>query len=384
MPTMLSQLGLIRPDATRELPSCLVSGQDPVLRSCLLRELLGLTRQRGDPLILIDDGGLDPGLLRQAGYQVLDLLQSGGCLYQPFAQLDTISGVSRFRQLLFTLGYDQGRSMKLLAYLRLLQTLEAVSGRDGPLSVERLRPYGSSLRVQGVLRELEAAGALRPAQVGELLARYAEVSDAAPDFEHLLLLLAPLIGGEPVRLRDDPRRAVLLSLRELDQDPALQRLLLQLVRFALREVPRATVLILDRGQRDDQSGLLSLPRLLPEQVAVHLISQDVFLCPFADLPALLDRFPLRLYGRHETIASCEAVERLTGEIDTVRRTHTDSYDLRLRENSPFDVLFGRNRAGSDAFAAERQPRFRRETIHRLAPGSAVAEYGGTAALISCL
>ena len=77
------------------------------------------------------------------------------------------------------------------------------------------------------------------------------------------------------------------------------------------------------------------------------------------------------------------VEKNCGEIDVPKSTYTTTYDRRWRANTPWDILMGHNRTESYAqLEPVREPKYRKEMIMTLMPGTGIVEYMGEALLFS--
>src|SRR5699024_2006480 len=140
---------------------------------------------------IVDDTGaaasVYPEILRSFGYQAVNGMSGEFCLYQPF-QLTTVKGISKIRQMLATLEYNEKQKGKLLSYLGFIRHVETLrhGGRDFELDPGTLAEYSTVIAAEEKLQELAEAGILDARQQRLLLAKYAECASAAADFEDML------------------------------------------------------------------------------------------------------------------------------------------------------------------------------------------------------
>lgn len=352
----------------------LVSGTDPRVRQVVGENIVASAWSRGLPLFLVDNtqtgADLSAGLGR---YRVLNALGGEVSLCSDILEVSTLKGISRLRALLADLGFDGTRAMKVVAYLNFARETERRLGNPGPLTVEVLEQYGGTMLVQWKISQLAESGVLDEANCQYLLGRYAEVSAAAADFENFLVLIAPFVGNtRPAR-----DTAIHLPIGEFGTDEPMQRMLCKLLLSYIRQESRAVVLILDSG-RGERHWLLDLLANLPADAEVHLLSQDIFSFEDADLGLIMGRFPVRVYTRHESMASCEKVERQCGEVNVVKHAFTVAVDRRFRANSAWDILMGTNRTETEITnAPTREPLYRKEYIQMLPSGTAIIDCGGS-------
>lgn len=113
---------------TQEL-QFLVSGNDRLIRESILQDVIRSCREREERLMIVDDTGaaasVYPEILRSFGYQAVNGMSGEFCLYQPF-QLTTVKGISKIRQMLATLEYNEKQKGKLLSYLGFIRHVETL------------------------------------------------------------------------------------------------------------------------------------------------------------------------------------------------------------------------------------------------------------------
>lgn len=366
----------------------LVSGSDDRVRKGVLHDVAAGCRAQGKMLIVVDDTGGTEGVdvLRSAGYRIKNGMSGECCLYNPLV-MTSVQGMSKLRQLLSVLEYSEKQKGKLMTYLQLVQHVERLANGDRtqPLTIDKLSEYCTTLAVRQKLQRLVDAHRIDQAQHMTLLAKYAECCSAAADFEDLFFILMPFIRGSKCRLDLQAGQALVFPTGQLGEDETLRRVVMQLLLFGVEELggTNLTVLVLDRGY-GSRTGICQLIRSLPPQVQIHLFSQDIFtLCDASALAMMLNRFTARIYSRHLSMSSAEAVEKACGEIDVVQNSYSVTYDRHWRANTPWDILMGNNK--TEAYtqnAPVREPRYRKEMIVSFAPGQGIWEYMGNASLFS--
>ena len=374
---------------TQEL-QFLVSGNDRLIRESILQDVVRSCREREERLMIVDDTGaaasVYPEILRSFGYQAVNGMSGEFCLYQPF-QLTTVKGISKIRQMLATLEYNEKQKGKLLSYLGFIRHVETLrhGGRDFELDPGTLAEYSTVIAAEEKLQELAEAGILDARQQRLLLAKYAECASAAADFEDMLYILYPFIHGRDIRTEVLRNQALIFPTGELGEDETIRSLVMQLLQFGLEEDRscRITLLILDKGY-GSRRCVLNLLKAVPPHVQMHIFSEDIFtLCDAATLAMVLNRFAVRVYSRHLAMSSAEAIEKACGEIDVVKTTYDVTYDRRWRSNRPWDILLGNNKTETYGTAPpEREPKYRREMIMSFSPGNGIVEFMGNTSVFS--
>lgn len=374
---------------TQEL-QFLVSGNDRLIRESILHDVIRSCREREERLMIVDDTGaaasVYPEILRSFGYQAVNGMSGEFCLYQPF-QLTTVKGISKIRQMLATLEYNEKQKGKLLSYLGFIRHVETLrhGGRDFELDPGTLAEYSTVIAAEEKLQELAEAGILDARQQRLLLAKYAECASAAADFEDMLYILYPFIHGRDIRTEVLRNQVLIFPTGELGEDETIRSLVMQLLQFGLEEdrSRRITLLILDKGY-GSRRCVLNLLKAVSPHVQMHIFSEDIFtLCDAATLAMVLNRFAVRVYSRHLAMSSAEAIEKACGEIDVVKTTYDVTYDRRWRSNRPWDILLGNNKTETYGTAPpEREPKYRREMIMSFTPGNGIVEFMGNTSVFS--
>lgn len=367
----------------------LVSGCDELIRDTVMANLIRQTRAAGRPLVVISDSeniGLDT--VRNAGYRLANGMDGGYYLCNPFRNINSVSGMSRLRQVLAIMEYDEQRKGQLSSYLNFIRHLELLrtGSQDLDLTLEKIAQYSSTMAVTNTLQDLLNKGRITAEQMQMYLGKYSECAAAGADFENMFFLLMPFTQEGSLRLNADPGTAVVFPTgKALGDDEALRSLILKLLLFGLEDPAMAntTVMVIDKGygNRKSIAGLLNA---LPHHVDLHVFSDDIFtLCDTPTLAMIQNRFSARVYSRHLTMSSCQAIEAACGEIDVVKSTYSVDYDRRLRANRPLDVLFGTNKTEHYGQApAVREPLYPKETILQLSPGTGIVQYMGGSTIFS--
>lgn len=377
----LQYIGSFYQDQTAFPPvQFLVSGIDPEVRQVVGNNITASTFSRRLPLFIIDNtrgsadfsGGLN-------GYRVVNALNGDINLCEDLFKVGTLKGISHLRGFLSDFGFDSIRSMKVAGYLNFVKETERRLGNNVPLTVDILEQYGGTMLVEHKLNQLVENGVMTEYNRQYLLGRYAEVSSAAADFEMLFSLLAPFMGNTT----PSGDMAVQLPIGEFVTDEPMQHLLCKLLLYYIKGTPSETaVLILDDGN-GDRTCIVDILKNLPVSTEVHLISNDVFSLSDTALGIMMNRFPARIYTRHENMGSCQKIERHCGDIDVVKRSSTVTVDRRFKANSAWDMLLGTNKSETEITNVPvRDPLFRKEYIQTLPSRTGIVDFGGNKILFS--
>lgn len=375
MPNYLQYINMIQNTVTNNPRlQFLVSGVDPHVRDTVLSNIIAVGRQQNSRLFIVDNtrNGYDLSNTTQ-DYGIVSVTSGDISLCCDLLDTNSLQSISRFREILSVLGFNATQAMKINTYLNFVKETERHLDNRVPLTIEKLEEYSATILVEYKLKQLVVNGKISEETRQYLLARYSEVAAAAADFEHFLILLTPFIGGAEPR----PDQIVLASLGAFANDDVMQNLICRLLISHIKNDPAdTTVLILDDAD-DDRDAIIDFLRLLPSAVDVHLFSKDIFSLADNGLSAVMNRFPIRIYSRHEDMESCLRIEKLCGEIDVVKKTTTVSRDRRLRANTPIDVLFNLNQVETEITNAPvREPKFRKEAIQSLPPGAGIVDFVG--------
>lgn len=374
-----------RKDAVPESLRFLVSGNDSYLREKVLHEVLGQC-QKNERLLVIDDTGENTAynILSSLGYKVTNGLSGYKLCDTPF-KITQLTSLSKLRQILDILEYDERRKGKLIAYLNFIRQIEMLETgqNDLTISLPLLGKYSTTKAVNTHLEKLVANGIIDEEQQLFLLAKYSECSSAAPELEDILFLIAPFIEGR--ELWSESPTAFVFPL-DMFGEEILKNLILQFLSFGLTEKsdPKTTVIILDKAAYGDRSGILHFILSTSPKLNIHIFSEDVFtLSSTSELANIFNRFNVRVFGRHAVESSAQQIENACGRIEIVKSSYTVAYDRRWRANRPLDILFGKNKVETYVQAPPTfEPRYRKEAIMSLSPGCGIIEYHGQTTLFS--
>ena len=363
-----------------ELNRFLVSGADPSVRQIVGEHIAVSAFSRGLSMFIVDNtaGGSDYSV-DLCGYRVMNALNGDVSLCSDLFDINTLKGISRLRSLLADLGFDGSRAMKVVSYITFVKETERRLGNTGPLYIETLEEYGSNMLVEWKLCELVDSGKITEENRQYLLGRYAEVSAAGADFETTLVLLAPFMNGR----NPDPSIAVHLPVGDYRTDRAMQKIMSNiLVSYIRNHSAGVSVLILDDGI-GDRGFIPELLKNLPVHAEVNMLTNDAFSLSDTEINILFNKFPVRIFTRHEDMESCAKIETCCGDFDVVKRSSSTTVDRRLRANSAWDILLGTNRTDTQITCAPtRDPRFRKEYIQALPPRTGIIDAGGNKVIFS--
>lgn len=358
----------------------LVSGIDVRVRQIVGQNIIASAYDRGMTLFIVDNtqgnNGMQAGLGR---YRVVNALNGEVSLCSDLLNVKSLKNISRLRSLLTDLGFDGGKAMKIVTYLNFIKETQRRLGEPTALTTDILEQYGSVMLVEWKLKQLLELSSLSKENYLYLMARYSEISAAAADFETFLVLLGPFFGDA----QPEPNMAVHLPVGEFSSDKPMQDMLSKLLTSYIKEnTPNSVILILDDGN-GERRFIIDILKNIPANTEVHMLSNDAFTLGEADRSILINTFPVRIYTRHDNMASCGKIESHCGQIDVVKHSSTVTIDKRLRANSAWDILLGTNRTETSiANAPTKEYRFRKEVINSLHDGTGIIDYAGNKVLFS--
>lgn len=355
----------------------LVSGTDTQVRNTVLHDVLADAHQQNLQIVIVDNTHSGIDISKTSKADVVSVTSGAISLCSGLFDIDSLEDFSSLSEILSVLGFDPEKILKLRTYLYFVKNTESRLGNHNPITVETLEEYGAVMLVEYKLQELASTGKISDQEVVYLLSRYSEVSSAAADLDHALALIAPFLG-EKAPQRD---QIVIAPLGVYSGNEVLCRLICRMLVLYIRKNLDAAVVILDDGD-DGRGAVIDLLRLLPTAVPVHLFSKNVFNLPESDLSAVMNRFPVRIYSRHEEMSSCGKVSECCGEVEVVKSTRSVARDRRLRANSPIDILFNLSKTETESTTAPiREPKFRKEEIQAMPPGSGILDYAGNKSMV---
>ncbi len=366
--------------------SFLVSGNDKLVRNHILNDIYRKAYHQKNHLIIIDDSNnMDNDALEKIGYCIKDGL-TGEYSFYPFFEVELQKEMSRIRQVLDCMKYDEKQKQKLIAYFNLVKYIEKLSKKKEKvqLTIDVLSEYSSNLFVEKKLQQMVDKYIITEEQQLYLLGKYVEVCDISADFENAWNLLEPYIMGDAKPFIENIPTAFHFHLKELGNDIVMKQLALQILSYYLEDAKRLNIaiIILDKGS-GERSYFLKFLSELPIEIEHHLISEDIFTCDDKVLPLFFNQFAVKIYSRHNAMPSCSSVEKVLGEIDVVKSAYSVNYDRRWKTNSPFDVLTSNNKTETYTWSpAIREPKYRKEMIASLFPKSGIVEFMGRSCLFS--
>lgn len=362
----------------------LFSGADRIIRQAILKDILKKSQLQHHQLFIVDDKRTpdvkDYNILRAFGYYPKNVLSGGYKLYNPF-QADTLMDTGQFRQLMAILGYDEKQKAKLFSYFHFLTYLDYLSGDPdfSVISTEKLSRYSTFLAVEDKIQALVDAGTIDSRQQIHLLSKYSEYSPAAADLDDMLPLLIPFIQGKELYEETSSDKAFIIPTGSLGQDDTARSIILHLLQAGLCDASQArrTLILFDKGYGNRHS-ICSFLEALPKSMDVHILSSDIFtLCGTSERASALSRFSVKIYSRHQEMASCGEIEKEFGDRDVVHSTYTVSRDRHLRANGPLDFLLGKNKTEIYGQSAPvREPRYRKESIASFRDGTGIISFMG--------
>ncbi len=369
-----------RPTQSGTCINYMVSGIDPWVRQVLNQHIVNTAYNAGKILFIVDNTKSGFEFANLGAFCVMNPLNGDVNLCHDFFEVSSLKEISRLRTLLTELGFEGIKIMKVISYFSFIKETEHRLGNTGSLRVETLEEYGSTTLVKWKLCQLMENGKLSNENYEYLLSRYAEISDAAADFEAFLVMLAPFLGSG---CQPAVGNAIHLPVGEFAADLPMQEVLCKLMLSFVKKQPHnCTVLIFD-DSKGNRGCIIDILNTIPTGTDIHLLTTDAFSLSESDLSLLMNTFTVRVYSRHESMSSCSKIESCCGHIDVVKHSYTTTVDKRIRASTAFDMLFGTNRIETEirnAPVREAKALFRREIINSLCSGAAIIDCGGTQTL----
>ncbi len=367
--------------ATTQFPQVrfLVSGVDALVKQVVCKNIVISTYNNGKTLFVVDNTQGGDAISERLGYyNIVNILSGDVSFCDDLLDVKSLKGISRLRSLLSVLGFDGTRAMKVVTYLNFVKETEARLGNSSHLTIGILEQYGGTMLVEWKLNQLVEERRINEPTYRYLLGRYAEVSEAAADFEMFLVLFSPFLGNN----RPTSNMAVHLPLGEFSTDRPMQEILCKLlISYIKNNSYSSAVLIIDDGNSENRSFIVDVIRNLPVATEVHMVSNDVFSLCETDRGTVMNSFPVKIYTRHENMMSCARIEECCGQIDVVKRSSTVTVDKRFRSNSAWDLLMGTNRTETEVLNAPiKEYRYRKEIINSLMEGTGIIDCGGNKVL----
>lgn len=358
----------------------LVSGQT-FAHEVLLKEIIRNAYSENRDLLIINDTKDFVDItetLTDVGYGITEGF-SGVSVYNPL-NIGTLSNISKLRELLETYKMTEKEKQKVISYLSFIQHLRLLEEKNAKLTVEVLaKEYSTYGLVARKLDNLARCGQIEEDEMYFLLNKYSECSAIAADLEDLFPLLLPFVkesGGGQTN-ENNIKNAVILQTGKLGRDQTLKQMIVQLSKFGIDEDNTfKAVIYIDNGC-GSREELHYLCTELSVNVDFHIMSKDIFTTPASVLPEILNRFDIKVYGRHKNMSSATMLENELGEIGVSKSTYNKVYDRRFSSNKPLDVLFGRNKTeGYQTLAPVKEARYSKELISELKPNQIIMDVHG--------
>ncbi|MGN0514455.1 MAG: hypothetical protein ACI4GD_09255 [Lachnospiraceae bacterium] len=357
----------------------LMSGQS-LSYERFLRESIGRAYQNGENILVIDNTKEKKNISEMfngVNYKVINGL-AGKDVYNPF-DISSIENMARFRELLATFQISEKEKQKMVSYLSFVRHLQMIEGKDGEITMEILASeYYSYEAVAKKLNTFLEDAKITDDELYFLLGKYSELSAAAADLENFFPLLIPFVNTYNLGIEKKERGnyAIILQTGKMGRDQTLSQMLLQLFKFGMEEKNDISmVLYMDNGF-GNREELHYLTTELSSQISLNVFSKDIFTTPTQILTEILNRSDVKIYGRHN-MSSAMLLEKELGDIEVVKYAYNETYDRRWKANSPYDILFGRNKTESyQTLAPQKQPLYKKELLSMLMPHQVVIDVMG--------
>lgn len=387
---MASYLALIeqltRFDPQIQPVNFLVSGSDLLIHERVFTDICDRAYSNGKNIVILDDNlNINLQIVSNIGFRVLHGF-SEGFVVSDILDLHTLKGLGRLRGLLGALGYSEHEKQRLIAYLNFIQYVEQLSTGNQNIrwDIDILNSYSTVMLVEIKLQKLVSSGIINGEQQRYLLSKYAEVCSAGADFENAFYLLRPFVNGSEKSFHKERRTAYLFSMKEFSRDQVMKQIAAQTVMDALEDstFKNAELIITDEGAGKN--------RYLPELIEnfsrnslVHLLTGDMFSMGDSHTARkIFNQFHVRVYGRHISMASCEAVSSALGQEQILKQSYSVTYDRRWRANSPWDILFGKNKAEVYGSNPVWEAKYTKECINMFPTGEGIIEYMGNSSVFN--
>ncbi len=356
----------------------LVSGET-LAQQVLLERVIHKAYSQEHSLLVIDDTKEDSmrvvEKLKREGYIINGAF--GVSVFNPF-RIQSLKNISRLRELLDTFQMGEVEKGRILAYLCFIQHIRKLEGEKTDITMAALAQYSSYEFIGEKLSELKKRGNINEEEMFFMLGKYSEVSSAGADLETIFPLIQPFINESYTRqdIQKMKKSAVVLRTGSLGRDQTLKQMLVRFVKFGIDDGCKfGTIVYLDGGY-GSREELHYLCTEFCSGIDLHIFSRDIFTTPSSILPEILNRPEVKLYGRHN-MSSAELLENELGGVYVQKSAYTENYDRRFGSNTPWDVLWGRNKTqGYQTLAPVKEPLYSREVISTLRPEQIILDISG--------
>lgn len=364
----------------------LVSGSDTLIHERIFTDICDRAYSDGRNIVILHDNpNINLQIVSDSGFRILQGF-SEGFSFSDILDIHTLKGLGRFRGLLEMLGYSEHEKQRLIAYLNFIQYVEQLSSGNQNIRWDRdiLNSYSAVMLVEMKLQELASSGIINGEQQRYLLSKYAEVCSAGADFENTFYLLLPFVNGSKKSFHKERRTAYLFSMKEFSRDQVMKQIAAQTVMDVSDDsaFKNAELVITDEGTGKNRY-LPELLENLSRNSRVHLLTGDVFsIGDSHTVRKIFNQFHARIYGRHISMASCEAVSSALGQEQILKHSYSVTYDRRWRANTPWDILFGKNKTEVYGSNPAWEAKYTKECINMLPAGEGIIEYMGNSSVFN--
>lgn len=364
----------------------MVSGSDPLIHERVFTDICDSAYSNGKNIVILEDNpNINLQIVSDSGFRVLQGFSEGFSL-SDILDFHTLKGLGRFRGLLGALGYSEQEKQRLIAYLNFIQYVEQLSSGNQNIrwDIDILNSYSTVMLVEMKLQKLVSSGIINGDQQRYLLSRYTEVCSAGADFENTFYLLLPFFSGSEKSFYKERHTAYLFSMKEFSRDQVMKQIVAQTVMDALEDLvfKNAELVITDEGTGKNRY-LLELIENFSRNSRVHLLTEDVFSMGDSHTARkLFNQFHARVYGRHISMASCEAVSSALGQEQILKQSYSVTYDRRWRANTPWDILFGKSKTEVYGNNPAWEAKYTKEYINMLPAGEGIIEYMGNSSVFN--
>ncbi len=166
-------------------PKFVVSGVDTHIRNIVGNNIIEACHRKKKTLFIVDNTRNDDSYhvnIKSYG-RIFDLLDGNLCLCQSLFQTNTLVEISRFRRLLFDIGFDYLQVQHIVVYIDLVKEIERQLGNRRTLTFDKLEEYGSPMLIELKLNKLLESRKVSQYDYKYLIEKFFEVSAASADFE---------------------------------------------------------------------------------------------------------------------------------------------------------------------------------------------------------
>lgn len=372
-----------------EIPSILVSGSDRVTKESMTRRWLDTIQQNNAPHVVIDMSKMCcmTEILSNSGVTVAATIpgSNGFSMFDG----DKISSEDRIKVRMSNSGWSEEKKDKAIAYLNLLQHIYKMEyGKMGEISLELIAMYSAPKVVEYKINQLVNVGILDFEEQINILGRYSEFSNIAPDIENLLISHSAMSGvtlDKKVNLSDMTNNKVLYVHLGRVKDVVSRKNTLEMVSNMIMDYVQSMMLngmgtrkpyvtIYSKGNKSD----FVIAEFLED---AHEFSQILFISDNAfaieNYSDISQCFPMRIYSRHDTMEGCEQVEKCFGNIFVRKKTYSKARDMHYNSRGLLDRIMGTDVVLTETTSDQTpEAKYRKEDIAAMPEGYCILSYAG--------